>query len=194
MNGSELLRREKILARQALTEEERLLSSHRIVERLEALPEYKKAETVLAYRAVKGEADLSGLSNKRLAYPLCISNTEMIALVPVDIEAWHKGYCGIPEPIRERSFEIAPEEIDLVLCPCTVFDENCRRMGMGMGFYDRFLPKCKNAAIIAVAFEVQKAGRIPAQSWDAAMDAVVTERAVYWRENIERNRRTMDEA
>lgn len=179
MTGGELLRREKLLARQTLSEKERLLSSHRIVERLEALPEYKKAETVLVYRAIRGEADLSRLRGKRFAYPLCVSDTEMIALVPGSKEAWYKGYCGIPEPIREQALEIAPEEIDLVLCPCTVFDENCRRMGMGKGFYDRFLPKCKNATIIAVAFEAQKAERIPAQAWDVAMDAVVTERAVY---------------
>jgi len=181
MNDSERLRREKILARQALVSQERQQFSQQIVKRVETLPEYKKAGTVLLYRAVNGEADLSGLRGKQFAYPLCLNDSEMIALVPDSEDAWHKGYCGIPEPVRERSWEIVPELLDLVLCPCTVFDGNCRRMGMGKGFYDRFLPKCKNAAIIAVAFEVQKACLVPSQPWDILMDAIVTEKTVYRR-------------
>lgn len=181
MTASEQLRREKILARQTLAVEERRLYSRQIVEWLEALPEYKGAETVLTYWAVRGEVDLSGLGGKRFAYPFCLTASEMIALAPYSEDAWHSGYCGIPEPVREKSMEIAPEKMDLVLCPCTVFDEECHRMGMGKGFYDRYLAHCKNACFIAVAFEAQKAEHIPIQPWDVTMDAVVTERAVYRR-------------
>ena len=77
------------------------------------------------------------------------------------------------------SVEIRPEEIDLVICPCTVFDEAGGRMGMGAGFYDRYLPRCVNARIAAVAFEAQKADCVPMEAWDRPMDLVFTEKAVY---------------
>ena len=175
------LRLEKIRAREALPPELRRELSYTIVQRLAQLPEYRAAETVMLYRAVKGEVSLEGLSGKRFVWPLCIGEGEMIALLPEDESAWQKGYCGIPEPIRRRSREIAPEEIDLVICPCTVFDPACRRMGMGKGFYDRFLPRCQKARFVAVAFEVQKAELLSANPWDVTMDAVVTEKTVYRR-------------
>ena len=52
-------------------------------------------------------------------------------------------------------------------------------MGMGGGFYDRFLPQCVHAAVFAVAFEVQKAKVLPAEAWDVPMDIVFTENAAY---------------
>lgn len=181
MEDNRVLRREKIQAREALLPEERREFSAAIVQRLALLPEFQAAETVMIYRAVKGEVSLEGLSGKRFVWPLCIGEGEMIALLPEDESAWKKGYCGIPEPARQRSREIAPEEIDLVICPCTVFDPACRRMGMGKGFYDRFLPQCNKAHFVAVAFEVQKAALLSANPWDVPMDAVITEKAIYGR-------------
>lgn len=183
----EWLRRKKIRARDSLSAEERAALSRRLVENILSLPEFKQAKTVLLYRAVRGEARLGALetaaeaAEKRLLYPLCTDGKEMIALRPYDETAWAKGYCGIDEPVRERSERIGPEDIDLVICPCTAFDESCARMGMGAGFYDRYLEKCVNANIIAAAFECQKAARIPAAPWDRPMEAVVTEGAVYRR-------------
>ena len=181
MEDNCVLRREKIQAREALLPEVRREFSAAIVQRLALLPEYRAAETVMLYRAVKGEVSLDGLSGKRFVWPLCIGEGEMIALLPEDESAWQKGYCGIPEPVRRRSREIAPEEIDLVICPCTVFDPACRRMGMGKGFYDRFLSQCSKACFVAVAFEAQKTEQLIASPWDVPMDAVVTEKAVYRR-------------
>ena len=80
----------------------------------------------------------------------------------------------------EKSQLIQPKELDMVLCPCTVFDEACDRMGMGAGFYDRYLTQCRpDACITAVAFEAQKAPRIPIDPWDQPMDLVFTERTTY---------------
>ena len=79
----------------------------------------------------------------------------------------------------EAAQEVPPEEIDLVICPCTAFDENGGRMGMGAGFYDRYLKKCVNAHVVSVAFEVQKAEKIDMHPWDQPMEKVFTEAAVY---------------
>ena len=181
------LRREKIRARDRLSPEERAAQSAQVVEQVLVSPEFRRAKTVLIYRATRGEVLLEALEaaqeaeEKRLAYPLCVSDTEMTALLPHGEDSWAEGYCGISEPLPEKSELIRPEEIDLVLCPCTVFDEHCNRMGMGAGFYDRYLEKCVNAHIVSVAFECQKAVRIPTESWDKPMDAVFTEKAVYRR-------------
>lgn len=181
------LRKEKINARDSLSPEEREELSRQLVRRLVATPEFQQANTVLIYRATRGEVRLESLEaapeaeGKRLIFPLCVSDRSMVALLPRGEDAWAEGYYGIHEPVREKSELIQPEEIDLVICPCTVFDESGNRMGMGAGFYDRYLEKCTNARVAAVAFEVQKAAQVPAAPWDKPMELTVTERAVYRR-------------
>ncbi len=193
------LRKSRITARDALSAEERDRLSKSIVSCILASPVFRQAKTILIYKGIRGEVRLEALeeavgigaagsseeaehadfAEKRLVYPLCISKTEMIALEPLGEDSWKDGYCGIREPVREKSVEIRPEEIDLVICPCTVFDEAGGRMGMGAGFYDRYLPRCTNAHIVAVAFEAQKTDCVPMEPWDRPMELVFTEKAVY---------------
>ena len=179
------LRKTGIRRRNALPDDVRQTLSAQAVERLVQTAAFQRAKTVLIYEHTKHELSLDILrqhpqaAGKRFAWPLCVSDTEMIALQPHGEDAWKTGYCGIREPVAERSELIAAEDIDLVVCPCTAFDEDGHRMGMGGGFYDRYLPKCSNAAICAAAFEVQKVPTVDVDPWDVPMDFVVTESAVY---------------
>ncbi len=185
-NETKLIRKEKIAARDGLGKERRDLLSAQIVGRILDSPEYKTAKTIMIYRAVRGEVRLDELERaalsdgKRLAYPLCVGDGEMVALAPREDNAWKKGAFGIEEPLPEKSTSVDAEEIDLVLCPCAAFDENGGRIGMGGGYYDRFLPRCrKDACVAAVAFEVQKAEHISPNPWDFPMDIVFTESGAY---------------
>ncbi len=184
------LREEKITARNQLSFNERILFSEQISEKLLFLKEFHMSQKIMVYRSVKGEVCLDSFIQaaealgKSLAYPLCISDTEMIALQPERAlsegrSPWKAGRFGIQEPIREASMVILPEEIDLIICPCTVFDEYRNRMGMGAGFYDRYLEKCTHAVKVAVAFELQKVEQIPTEKWDIVMNAVITEKNTY---------------
>ncbi len=179
------LRKSRIAARQALSEEDRAVKSALIVDNIIASPEYKGAKNILIYSAIRGEVSLDGLKEyaerdgKLLAYPLVLSANEMTALVPKSEDDWTEGFHGIMEPKKETCLELKPEEIDLVICPCTAFDEECGRMGMGAGYYDRYLEKCDKAHIVAVAFECQKADSVMRQEWDKPMEKVFTEERVY---------------
>ena len=181
------LRKEKIKARESLTQEERDFRSKEVVEHILALDEFQKAKTVMIYRGIRGEVRLNLLElaqeskGKQFLFPLCLPEREMVALCPLDENAWRAGSYGIEEPVMERSQLVLPEDIDFVISPCTVFDEDCNRMGMGGGYYDRYLPKCKNAVVAAVAFEIQKTDSVPMESWDKAVDLVITEKKTYFK-------------
>ena len=154
----------------------------RIAERIAYLPEYQSATAVMIYAALPGEADLQPLAEhpasagKRFAYPVCVSRTDMKAMIP---GGWRRGAYGIREPNPACSEEIPPEELDLVICPGVAFDETGTRLGMGGGYYDRFLPRCIRARVIMAAFEAQHAGALPREGTDVRMDRIVTEDAVY---------------
>ena len=181
------IRKEKKQARAALSPEERAEKSAQAVERLAASEAFRNAKTVMIYDHVGGELSLDSLlthpasTGKRFCYPLVLSKTEMIAMIP---GAWQSGAYGIREPVREASEEVPPEDIDLVVCPGTAFDSACNRMGMGGGYYDRYLPRCVKARIVMAAFQVQKVDSLPVDEWDQPVVQVFTEDAVYQKANV----------
>jgi len=180
-------RKENIQIRDAMSESQRAARSQKIVQRIVESQEFSRAHTIMSYRAVKGEVNLEELdriaiqANKNVVYPVCVSRTEMISLQPNDENSWRKSTFGILEPILERSTAVVPEDIDMVLCPCTAFDESCSRLGMGAGYYDRFLQQCKNATIAAVAFEQQRSPTVMIEPHDRKMELIFTDYCTYYR-------------
>lgn len=138
----------------------------------------------MIYKWTRGEVKLDELEaggsfyddHKVFLYPLCVNDGNMIAIKPGDGEdSWAPGAFGIKEPLKEKGNAVAPEEIDIVICPLTGFDDDMNRLGMGSGYYDRFLPMCKNAVRIGVAFDVQRLQKIPVEPHDVKMDMIITE-------------------
>ncbi len=186
------LRKEKIRARDALTPQEREEKSRAICANILKTPEYAKAKTVMIYKFVKGEVQLRALEEanealpkarrKTFLYPLCIEDRGMLAIAPestdTETASWKKGAFGIPEPVPEKGKVIEPGDIDLVVSPCSSFDGTFMRLGMGGGYYDRFLPKCTKADVMLAAYECQRAEKIPAEDWDVPVPCIVTEEGV----------------
>ena len=171
-------------ARKALSADVRAAANAALCANLWQLKAVQKAQTILLYAAFGSEADLSAFAEeaasrgKRLAYPVCGEGFSLTAAVPGP-DGWEVGQYGIRTPILRRSELLLPEALDVVLVPCTVFDADCYRVGMGKGYYDRYLPRCKNAVKIGIAFEVQRVSRAAVDEHDQRLDAYVTERGIY---------------
>lgn len=181
-------RRKALEGRRMLSEKQRQEHSRRLCDRLFSIPEVSNAKLVLAYAATYDEANLSYFAEKakfrgaKVAYPVSYKAGIMKAFVPDSDDAWHVGLLGIRAPVEEHSELIDPKNLDLVLVPCVGFDEKCRRLGYGGGYYDRYLPQCVNARFICVAFEVQKLYNLVTYDHDVPMECVVTEDNIYWPE------------
>lgn len=89
---------------------------------------------------------------------------------------------GIAEPAPGAPY-VAPLSIDLLLVPLVAFDDFGMRLGMGAGFYDRFLGRLAPALrprLVGLAHEVQHSlDPLPFDDWDVPLQAVVTERGWY---------------
>ena len=71
-------------------------------------------------------------------------------------------------------------DLDLILVPGLTFDRSGGRLGLGKGYYDRFLKYVRpDAPKIAPAFECQLLDEVPVSPHDVRVDMVVTENAVY---------------
>ena len=171
-------------ARKALDAPQRAAANAALCRRVLELEAYRAARTLLLYAAFGGEADLAAVATeaarqgKVVAYPVCGEGFTLTAAVPGP-DGWAVGQYGIRTPVPEHSTLLQPEQLDLVLVPCTAFDADCYRVGMGKGYYDRYLPRCTRAAKIGIALEVQRVPRAAVDVHDQRLDAFVTERGIY---------------
>jgi 5-formyltetrahydrofolate cyclo-ligase len=88
---------------------------------------------------------------------------------------------GIAEP-ETGSQHVNVRSVVLMLMPLVAFDDSGTRLGMGGGFYDRFLgalPPGLRPRLIGLAHEAQhSAATLPRDHWDIPLDAVITEAGV----------------
>lgn len=148
------------------------------------LPQYKQAQSIMAYLAMHKEANLDNViehalqDGKRVYVPVCIDKTTMIAVRLYNLQDVVRGVLNIRVP-KEPYEIIDSKDIDFVLVPGAGFDRHGGRMGMGNGYYDRFLKALSPSNYIGVAWKVQiMENPIPMDRYDQRMPAIVTEQGV----------------
>ena len=179
------LRKLALSKRNSSDEQYRTKAGVSIAEKILKLPEINKAETIMCYSSFRSEVPTGAIVSalealgKKLCFPVCGKNGLMQAWHPHNKDCWRSGMMGICEPDVEKSELIDPAQIDIVICPMVAFDGERRRMGYGGGYYDRYLPKCKKALRIGVAFEMQRFEQLITEKYDCPMDIIVTEENIY---------------
>jgi isopentenyl-diphosphate delta-isomerase len=88
-----------------------------------------------------------------------------------------KGVFGILEP-KISCKKVATEEIEIFCIPALAIDKTGIRLGMGGGFYDRYLSKLSpETQKIGVVFSCQISEQnLPKEDFDIGMDMIVSER------------------
>ena len=161
--------------------------SNHICTRIRTLEQYRKAKTLALYCAVNGEIDLASLwgsaplQGKFCYFPALNDNLTLSFLPATPITPFKNNKYGIPEPDVSFDEAIPVEELDLVIMPLVAFDMRCTRLGMGAGYYDRTLEKKRPKHLFGVGFQFQLVDFIDPQPWDIPLDAVITQKAIYWR-------------
>ena len=143
------LRTEFLKIRREIPENQKKEQSRRIAERLFETVEYQNAESVFVFISVKDETDTSEIikqcfkDKKRVAVPLCNTKEHTMTAIEIfDSGQVERGAYGIFEPKHSliNSGELLPLlNPSIVLVPGAAFDERGMRIGMGGGYYDRYL-------------------------------------------------------
>ncbi|MCL6088784.1 MAG: 5-formyltetrahydrofolate cyclo-ligase [Candidatus Marsarchaeota archaeon] len=150
-----------------------------------SLPAFARARTVMLYASLRDEVPTHKLIERllaagmRVALPIASKKDRSLSLSCLSSMAdLSPGLFGVPEPIPARRSPCAPSSIDVALIPGLAFDMQGHRLGHGLGYYDRFLPKLK-CPLIGLAYDAQiSAPALPREAHDHPVDYVVSEKRV----------------
>ena len=180
------LRKRMIRWRSSMPCEEARIKSDRIAATLKTLSEYSDAKTVLFYVSAKpNEVDTHSLIREalsggvRVLVPVTDFDRHELTIAEIkSMEELAPARFGLLEPRRDSLRPADATDADTIIVPGVAFDQNCRRIGFGGGYYDRLLAGADFTAI-ALCYEGQLIERVPTDSRDVPVGMVVTESRVY---------------
>lgn len=183
MIGKPELRAEARERLRGLREAERASASAAIARRLWSLPEVASARTLLLFASLRGEVDTDPIAREAarrgltLVYPRCLAVSRSMDLhLVAGTDELTGGSYGIREPLPSCP-RVDVEGVDVALVPGLAWDRGGTRMGRGAGYYDRLFQREEWRGFrCGLFFAVQEFPVLPHDSWDAPLDAVVTER------------------
>ena len=170
------LRRSIRERKRAMTEEEIVSRSEKLVVLFAQSEAYKNAKTIYGYLPYNQEVRTVPMleqalkDGKKVAVPK-VYGDEMKFLYLDDLTKVSKGYAGIPEPIADGP--VADDETALVLMPGLAFDPQGDRIGYGGGFYDKFLAAEPNHPTLALCYEFQLLPELDTEEHDIPVDTVL---------------------
>ena len=168
------LRKKMRERRRALSASEQASHASAVAETVAARLE--RGDTVGAYLVRDGELDLTPLIE------ICWQRGIAVAVPVIDAQQLRFAAYRCGESMRRNRFGIA-EPVEpawrtptLLLAPLVAFDATGQRLGMGGGYYDRYLSAHPDLRRAGVAHECQRVAAVPAADNDVPLPAVVTER------------------
>lgn len=179
---SELRQRLKKL-RSGLTGEQVAACSAQTARHILACDAFRKAHCIMGYLAFGKELSVDAVlqqalaEGRQVAVPLIVSPTEFVAAELTSMTDFEYDRYGI-RTVRQPIKQLDPAELDLVLVPGVAFGRDGSRMGMGAGYYDRFLPKASQAVLMGVAYDCLLQESLPHDCYDVFVQLLASESGI----------------
>ncbi|MBP2652882.1 MAG: yqgN [Firmicutes bacterium] len=181
-NFKQQLRREILLKRRALPVDFVTEGTGRISDFLLEWPVYKKAATVMIYLAMPDEPGTDAIIEKALAdgKQVCVPLLRqeygyMDAARIKGLDDLVIGRMSLKMPNPASCEIVDPADVDLIIVPGVAFDLNGNRLGMGAGYYDRFLEEMDEIFLLGLAWSFQVLPNVPSAEHDIKMQQLLTE-------------------
>lgn len=179
-NNQSAIRQHYLDIRNDISAEQQCVASNLVCDQIIASDSYQKAQHIAAYLAFGKEIDLSPLltqaqqDNKHVYLPRIVGQDIVFSL-----------YTGHDDLVENRFNILEPKpttdciecaQLDVIYLPLVAFDQQGHRIGMGGGYYDRYLNQAKYASQpirIGVAYTEQEVDDCQPNEWDVSLHAVI---------------------
>ena len=162
----------------AIPEEVRLAEDSVLFDAFLSLPQVQQAQTLFLFYGVGTEPHTEVLIDrllalgKTVALPRMLPGHRMDVLVHTPHRPLVQNQFGLWEP-DVACPSLTPEQIDLVLVPSLCYDRHNYRLGMGGGFYDRWLEHY-HGITVGLCRAALLADCLPVEPHDRPVDLVIT--------------------
>lgn len=177
------LRKAMLKKRREISVKNNLCCSDIILSQIVHHPTYEQSSCIMCYSAFADEVQTEKIlchalaKGKRVCVPFILDkNSKMEAAHIRNMEDLVIGTYGILSVAADKMERIEPMKINFIVVPGVAFDRQGHRLGMGGGFYDRFLIQAKNGFRLGIAFDRQLLKQVPFNETDCRMHAVLTEK------------------
>lgn len=178
------LRQQMLYCRRSRALEQNSCDSQQIVQTLQAWPYYQQAKVVMAYLAMPDEVSLDVIlehavgSGKQICVPRLSSVFGMMeAGLFTGFEHLEIGKLGLRSPLSTAEC-VDPTSLNLILVPGVAFTTSGGRLGMGAGYYDRFLLRAPQAMRVGICFSNQVVTKLCQTEFDVNMQWLLTEQGL----------------
>lgn len=181
----DVLRREVLARRDALTVDERARFSRMVADRFRTLHGLPFHDAVLdgpvsVFLPIRSEIDTRPLMRALQRHDVVVA-LPLVRRPVLDFRVWRFG-----EPLVKAAFglmEPGPDAASVrprtMIVPLAVFDRRGDRIGYGAGHYDRaieaFSSDGRPLTTVGLAFSCQEVSRVPAEPHDRRLDWILTE-------------------
>ena len=187
------VKEEKARIRKEIRRRRALLSSSVLSDIEKSLPEFisaigdselkkelKNAKRIALYRSINGEVPVDGLAEFFMSQgkKCCFPRIENDTMVFCDCDSLENGEfvqssIGIKEPVNTKH-AVDPKDIDVVVLPAVAYNEEGTRLGMGGGFYDRFIGALGSDRpyLLGICYEFQICSDVPGTDNDISADFI----------------------
>ena len=176
----EIKRRRQELPSQKLSEIDDMLPEFiAAIDDAELKSKLKKAKRIALYRYLNGEVPVDSLAKYfmdkgiKCCFPR-VEDKNMVFCDCCDLDKdFEQASFGIKEPVKSLA-AADPKDIDVVVLPAVAYNEEGTRLGMGGGFYDRFIESCGNDRpyLLGICYEFQICSDVPSTDHDAVADFI----------------------
>lgn len=173
MTMQSIIRRQMLAKRKALNSE--YINHYQSLLDRKLVEFVQQFSSIAIYSAIKNEVSVDCvadyISHDVLALPKINNQNELEFVGYADPSLWQEGQYNILEPTTSV-INFVPE---VFIVPLTAIDHVGTRIGMGKGYYDRYLKSINNVVLIGVGWDFQLVGdKLIRQSHDVPMDYFIS--------------------
>jgi 5-formyltetrahydrofolate cyclo-ligase len=184
-DGKQTLRAELLAQRRQFSNEFIITQSNNMAERLYLWPLYTQAKVIMLFLSMPDEPQMSSIIERawQQGKTVCVPHLrqQFGVMDAAKIDNIHDVVRGrfnllVPDPTKVQV--VAPALIDLIVVPAVAYDHAGNRLGMGAGYYDRFIPEASQAVTIGMVWSSHIINSIPVNQYDQPVQYLLTAESI----------------
>lgn len=179
------LRVELLARRRKLDKNFIVTESDNMAEVLYASPYYQQANIIMLFLSMPDEPQMMKIIEHtwRLGKTVCVPHMRekfgfMDAAIIESKQGLVRGRFNLLVPDPTDLKLVDPELIDVIIVPAVAYDYKGNRLGMGAGYYDRFIPQASKAICMGAIWSSQIIDNVPADQYDRPVHYLLKENGI----------------